>query len=116
MSLPVFQILGKLTYAMYLIHLPLIDIRMYASKYTIVFSPLENVRTNTYETFEVEMIKTNLFLFQWYGFSGTLMTTMVISLFWMLTFEIPFAEIDNMILSKGKIIHVMHDSSSSLPE
>lgn len=41
---------------MYLIHLPLIDTRMYSSKYTIVFSPLENVRTNTPETSEVKII------------------------------------------------------------
>lgn len=30
------------------------------------------------------------------------MSTMVISFFWVLTFEIPFAEIDNLIMSRGK--------------
>ncbi|XP_044737959.1 nose resistant to fluoxetine protein 6-like [Chrysoperla carnea] len=76
LSLSMFQVLAKLTYSIYLLHMGIQGIRA------------GNVRINTY-------FSNMAVLFQ---FFGTTCITLLLAIIWVLTFEYPFAVIDNLIV------------------
>ncbi|XP_044727081.1 nose resistant to fluoxetine protein 6-like [Chrysoperla carnea] len=76
LSLPIFQVLARLTYSMYLIHFILQNIRQKSLQMPFIFSNMH----------------------VWYLFCGSLTTTMIISVFWTLTFETPFMVLDSLLI------------------
>ncbi|XP_044727164.1 uncharacterized protein LOC123290876 [Chrysoperla carnea] len=76
LSLPMFQVLAKLTYSMYLTHIFMQNIHSRSLQMPYIFS--------------------NMHI--WYSFCGTLITCLIVSLFWTLTFESPFIVLDTLLM------------------
>ncbi|XP_030750747.1 O-acyltransferase like protein-like isoform X2 [Sitophilus oryzae] len=80
LSLPIFQVLSRFTYSIYLLHVTILYMITYAAKSPAYFS-----------IFHVA-----------YSFWGITMMTFVLSTFWVLTFESPVIVIEKYFLDKYK--------------
>ncbi|XP_044737108.1 nose resistant to fluoxetine protein 6-like isoform X2 [Chrysoperla carnea] len=76
LSLPLFQVLSRLTYSIFLTHFWLQIAHKNSTQMPYIFS--------------------NMHL--WYLVCGNLLTTLIISVFWTLTFEAPFVVLDNLLI------------------
>lgn len=101
LSLPVFQLLGKLTYSMYLLHLVIIVLNSASIRTPQYISDYQMVRY-------ILILIFNLLIyvyFQIYIFCGDFLFTMFFSVIWVLLFESPVVAIEKIFLNKGKYRH-----------
>ncbi|XP_065079918.1 nose resistant to fluoxetine protein 6-like [Ochlerotatus camptorhynchus] len=80
LSMAIWQPLGRLSYCLYLLHLPIQTMLTASTRTVRHFSDLRAVHT----------------------FWGDLSLTLLIAIGWTLCFEIPFANLDALLMSKGK--------------
>uniref|UniRef100_A0AAR5PLN8 Nose resistant-to-fluoxetine protein N-terminal domain-containing protein n=2 Tax=Dendroctonus ponderosae TaxID=77166 RepID=A0AAR5PLN8_DENPD len=80
LSLPIFQILSRFTYSVYLLHVTMLYMIIYASKTPAYFS----------------------FFHVAYSFWGITMMALAVSMFWVLAFESPVIIIEKRLLSKSQ--------------
>lgn len=93
---PAFQILGRMSYSMYVLHF-LVEI--YAGgtlKTNVYFSNYFLVSFGLYVT-----SRSSLDL-QFYNWCGHIIVTMIIAFFWVLAFEFPMLTIDKYLLGDGE--------------
>ncbi|XP_044739809.1 nose resistant to fluoxetine protein 6-like [Chrysoperla carnea] len=97
LSLPIFQILSRLTYSLYLVHGPMLSIREGSYQMPYIFSDIE----------------------MWYKFCGTIINSLIVALIWTLTFESPFIVLDTLLMkflsgSKKKVTPVSTENAKDL--
>ncbi|XP_066252841.1 LOW QUALITY PROTEIN: nose resistant to fluoxetine protein 6-like [Euwallacea similis] len=90
LSMPIFEILNKFTYSIYLLHVTMLYMIIYASKTPTYFS----------------------FFHVAYSFWGIAMLTLALSVFWVLAFESPIIVIENWLIGR----HLRSNQKAAIQE
>lgn len=104
LAFPLWQPLSRISYAIYLLHFPVILVTMATMKTSLYFSELNAVSFVQFEYFIVFTITIFLYL-QFHAFIGNYFITVFVSIVATLAFESPIITIENLLFDSKKKIH-----------